>query len=152
MARNEQDPILAAELSEALKASEDLTVGSDIFLKHLPEDNTEASLKSLSEYSSRYVAATVTALGNVAGENLASNKDAEKVTATFGMSHLGSTASTAFREKTITIPSPVKGEAPSQRVETGVVRTSVDFKGGSNSSMLKDAKKTAQELISKALG
>lgn len=151
MARKEIDPTIVEELTKGIAASENGNVDSTIYHAHLPEGQTEDTVKDLANYTSMFVAAHAKATGNVALERLQGDKKLEKVTSTAGIGALGDTSSTVFRTKDVTIPSPEKGGKPTVRTDIGVVRTSVDFSGGANSGLLKQARKDVQSTLAEAL-
>lgn len=160
MSKKAPNPAIVDDIEAALKASEvvhnekaarhELRTDDTVFNKHLPEGHTPDTVKELVDYTSSFAAAGVAAMGRVAADKLATNGDMKVINADISMGHMGSTSPTFFREKEVSIPQG-KGEAPLKRVDVGYVLNSVEFRGGTNSAMMKEAKTQASALVADAL-
>jgi len=118
------------------------------YLENLPEGVTPDVDASLSDYRTKFVAASAHAVGVIAGDALHNKKKLDTVTAELMMGPHDVVRHSVERTKDYVFGS---GAERKTITKVGVITTEVDVKGGHNSGQLKTARFIVGQLISEKL-
>lgn len=143
---------LAAKIREALSADTEVGVVSGdiatVYDDNLPENITVEQDRQLGQYRQQFVAASTSAIGDLAVETLTANAQLAEVTAELSFSHKNRINVAVERVREQRIPASKTGETTTVYGATSV---SVHTFEGSSNAQLKAVRKEIQDAAAAAL-
>ena len=141
---------LATAIKESLETDSKAGVISEkegsIYISTLPEGITEDIVEAVSSHNTNFVAASSLAVGELALDGLAENKDIDRFTGHIDM--IGKDSITINVDRSKSYPAIGSNEPI---VKKGVVTTNYEIRAGKNAGQLKGARQHIAELANKAL-
>lgn len=130
------------------KTSGVVTADEDLYKKSLPSELSMDTVKAVSDYNTKFVAAGAFAFGNIAIDAMKGNKKLERVTGEVSLGHRDVANYTLDRHRTFTNHLTGGGE---QVDKYAVLTTGLEIRAGKNGGQLKQARLLIAEAGAKAL-